>query len=116
MAQLLHICQSCLPTADAVPPSDADLAVLENKLQDAGLDISVKPVDCLNICDAPAALSLQAPKRASYVFSGLNIQTDADDILATCQQHLEAEAGWIKEAMACGRLRFCLVARIPSAE
>ena len=115
VTQTLHICQSCLPIKDASPPSDADLISLQEKLQAAGLDISVRSVDCLNVCNAPAALSLQAPKRASYVFSGVDIQSDSDDILATCIEHLKSDAGWITQAMACGRLRFCLVARIPSA-
>lgn len=114
MHQTLHICQSCIATQKAKPPTSNELAALQEKLSSAGLDVSVKSVDCLNVCDAPAAVSLQALGKASYVFSDIDITTDAEDIISTCQQHLAADNGWIVDALACGRLRFCLVARLPS--
>ena len=114
MTQILHICQSCLATKSAKPPSDEALADLQSKFSATGMDVIVKPVDCLNVCDAPAAIALQAPGKASYVFSGVDVSGDADDILATCEAHAEAESGWISNALGCGRLRFCLVARVPA--
>ena len=114
MTQMLHICQSCLATKSAKPPSDEALVDLQSKISASGLDVMVQPVDCLNVCDAPTAIALQAPGKASYVFSGIDVSADADDILATCIVHGEAEAGWITNALGCGRLRFCLVARLPA--
>ena len=114
MQQILHICTNCLPTDTASAPDDTNLVALQNKLQASGLDIIVKPVDCLNVCSAPAAMSLQAAGLASYVFSDINVEEDGEAILATCKAHLNAESGWIEDATQCGRLRFCLVARLPA--
>lgn len=74
--------------------------------------IRVADSDCLGPC-APLALCLHGPERAGYVFAGLDAQADADDILATCRVWLAAERGWIEDARPCGRLRFCLTARVP---
>lgn len=114
MSQILHICQSCLGTDTAKPPSDRELAALQAKFIAADMNVTVARVDCLNVCDAPAAISLQAADKASYVFSGIDITADAEDIVATCKAHAKAEMGWITDASECGRLRFCLVARLPS--
>lgn len=110
MTQILHICQSCVSGA----PSDEALAALQASLTKAGVDAAVRSADCLGVCKAPTCLSLQDAGRASYVFSSVDLKTDTDDIIATCQHYAGAEAGWIEDARACGRLRNCLVARLPA--
>ena len=50
---------------------------------------------------------------ASYVFSGVSLSADLDDIVATCRVYAESPEGIITDAHACGRLRELLVARLP---
>lgn len=80
---------------------------------DLACRIRVEDSDCLGPC-APLTLCLHGPGRAGYVFAGLDAEADAGDILATCRAWLAAEQGWIEDARPCGRLRFCLTARVPA--
>ncbi len=91
---------------------------VETALNDANLsqNVTVKRVACLGACETPKALAMQAEGRASYVFSGLNLNEDAKDIAQTCQVYLTAPKGWIEDAHPCGRLRYCLRTRIPALE
>jgi len=84
----------------------------------AGIDHQVKltPQACFGACDAPVSLSLQAPDRATYLFSGVDPDADATDIVATVRAYLDAPQGWIEDARPCGRLRHCLVGRVPALE
>ena len=103
MAQLtLHICGDC---------PGADLSVLEGILPTGVL---VLKAPCLNACDKPVAVTFQG-SGAAYVFHGINPAADAADIAATAQTYLDSPEGWIEDARPCGRLRFCLRARLPSA-
>ena len=80
------------------------------------MDARVEIADhaCFSGCAEPTALALQGQGRASYVFSGLDVVADADDIAATCKTYLDSPKGWIEDARPCGRLRMCLRARIPA--
>ncbi|MDE4305818.1 DUF1636 family protein [Phaeobacter gallaeciensis] len=69
---------------------------------------------CMNACSAPIALGLQGEGRASYVFAGIDPIQDANDVAATCLSYISARKGWIVDATSCGRLRFCLRARLPA--
>ncbi|WP_226688257.1 DUF1636 family protein [Ruegeria arenilitoris] len=108
----LLICSSCAGTRDRV----AERQAVDNALVRAGLNGRVVISDhaCFSGCAEPTALALQAAGRASYVFSGVDIVTDAEDIVATCKAYLDSPAGWIEDARPCGRLRMCLRARIPA--
>lgn len=108
----LRLCASCTPET-----TGADTA-LRDALQRAGISGSVSIVaqNCFGACGSPVALSLQAQGRATYLFSGVDPNTDQDDIVATAQAYLSAPQGWIVDARACGRLRFCLVGRVPVLE
>ena len=59
---------------------------------------------------------MQAKGRASYVFSDIDLKKNAKDIAQTCQVYLTVPKGWIEDAHPCGRLRYCLRARIPALE
>jgi len=107
----LLLCATC-STAEYARDRDA----AANALDSAGLgdQVMIESVACLGGCEEPASIGLQAPSRASYVFSGVDTVSDASDIAATCRTYLAADKGWIEDARACGRLRFCLRARIPA--
>lgn len=110
----LLICSSCSGTRDRAAEKQAMQAALSR----AGLDDRVALSDhaCFSSCAEPAALALQSAGRASYVFSGINVVADADDIAATCRTYLDSPGGWIEDARPCGRLRMCLRARIPALQ
>ncbi|CUK06276.1 putative metal-binding protein [Ruegeria denitrificans] len=108
----LLICSSCAGPRDA----EAEKQAVDTALTQAGLNDRVEVTDhaCFSGCAKPTALALQAAGRASYVFSGVNVVSDAEDIAATCKAYLDSPAGWIEDARPCGRLRMCLRARIPA--
>ncbi|WP_170572626.1 DUF1636 family protein [Ruegeria atlantica] len=108
----LLICSSCSGQRDRAAERQAVGAALSR----AGLEDRVEVSDhaCFSGCSEPTALALQSAGRASYVFSGVNIVADAEDIAATCNTYLDSPEGWIEDARPCGRLRMCLRARIPA--
>lgn len=110
---VLRLCHGCEGAAFA----EGRRAVVA-ALAAAGLaeQVTVARAACLGNCAEPRSLALQGPGRASYVFSGLDLQQDAGDIAATCAAYLQAPMGWIEDARPCGRLRLCLRARIPALE
>lgn len=92
------------------------MQAVDAALARAELDRHVSVVEhaCFSGCSEPVAIALQAEGRGSYVFSGVNVARDADDIAATCRTYLDSPKGWIEDARPCGRLRMCLRARIPA--
>ena len=103
MAKLtLHICGEC---------KGAELSALVGVLPET---VEVRKSPCLDACDKPVALTFQGAG-AAYVFHGVKLTEDAADIAATARAYLESPDGWIEDARPCGRLRFCLRARLPSA-
>ena len=106
----LDICRECVP----LDAEDA-LAELQKKLARQLADqVSIRLAPCIERCDAPCAMTLQSAQGAGYVFSGINLAADADDIVETCRAYLSSKDGWIEDARPCGRLRFCLAARLPA--
>ncbi|MCE8537476.1 DUF1636 family protein [Ruegeria pomeroyi] len=110
----LSLCSSCQGERDR--DQGAERAALAEALARAGLSGRVELVEhaCFGACATPVALALQGPGQASYVFSDLDVVADADDIAATCRVYLDSPGGWIADARPCGRLRQCLLARIPA--
>ncbi len=76
--------------------------------------VRVELAPCLERCDAPVAMTVQCKGGAGYVFSGIRPDADTQDIIATCRAYLNSPGGWIEDARPCGRLRFCLSARLPA--
>ena len=68
---------------------------------------------CLSVCAKPVTLAAQGAGRATYVFSGLTPE-DVGDVVAFATAYDTAKAGWIEDARPLGRLRLCLVARVPA--
>ncbi len=108
------ICNSCSGTRDR----DAERQAVARALAEAGLAERIELAEhaCFNGCQDPVALALQGAGMASYVFSGVDVVADADDIAATCQTYLDSPTGWIEDARPCGRLRLCLRTRIPALQ
>ncbi|MFT5341788.1 MAG: putative metal-binding protein [Paracoccaceae bacterium] len=109
------ICNTCLRAPDATPLAD-DIEALRTALQSAGLAalFEVTEVGCFGGCSNPSGIAFQGQGRASYVFSGTELASDLNDVLAFCHAYLAAKDGWIEDARPLGRLRHCLRARIPA--
>jgi len=103
----LTLCSQCAPATFAT-----DLQGVRDALERAGLAVAVRAQACLNCCEAPHAMALHGAGRATCIFHRVDIAEDLPDIVATVRHWLDAERGWIVDAQGCGRLRFCLRARI----
>jgi len=109
------ICETCQGLGIRTP-GPADLAALAEAIAATDLNgrIDVASTACLSGCTDPVSIALRGEGRAAYVFSGVDLDADRADILATCRLYLESPKGWIEDARPCGRLRHCLRARIPA--
>ena len=115
LMNLITICSKCEQNNSEIPKRAQELA-LQEALKTSGLAqaFSVRWVDCMNVCDEPVTIALQGKTKATYVFAGVSLNTDINDIVTTCQAYLTADGGWIEDAKPCGRLRHCLKSRIPA--
>lgn len=112
MTVRLVICDTCAKVGEM--PRGADWAPgVRAAFADQNLDIDVVTTSCLNVCDDPLTFALQGDGRATYVFSGALPDQDIDDLCGLARLYLDAPEGWITDARKAGRLRDCLVARVP---
>lgn len=80
----------------------------------AGLPFGVQDFECMSNCAKPLSVAFKAPGKATYLFGGVVPETDLDDTLAFATMYLDSADGWIDDARGAGRLRFCLIGRVPS--
>lgn len=99
----LVICKAC---------AGGDGAVLARAVKGRVPGIRVETAACLNVCDKPVALALTGSGRDSYLFAGVEAK-DAGDLEALMRLYVEAAPG-IADARPAGRLRLCLLGRIPA--
>ena len=71
-------------------------------------------VECLNACGAPLALAVTGEGKATYLFGGVDPEAQAGEVLVFAGLYREAPGGEVADARAAGRLRFCLLGRIPA--
>ncbi|MEM9581146.1 MAG: DUF1636 family protein [Pseudomonadota bacterium] len=103
------ICSTC-----AAPGADPQGAGFADALQ--GLvpkGVVVETTECMNLCNAPMSMALRGEGRDVYLFSGVDPETDLDNAAALARIYSEAEGGTITDARPAGRLRHCLVGRVP---
>ncbi|WP_083225691.1 DUF1636 family protein [Neptunicoccus sediminis] len=77
-------------------------------------DFTVETHDCLSACAKPNSLSFRADGKAAYLFAGVDPVADRSDIAAFARLYAQSGDGWIEDARPAGRLRFCLIGRIPA--
>ncbi|MEH6359593.1 MAG: DUF1636 domain-containing protein, partial [Amylibacter sp.] len=93
----------------------ADLKAVFAKSSDAAIrDFKIETYECMSACAKPMAISFRAQGKAAYMFSGVDPAKDQQDILAFAKLYIAAKDGWIEDARPCGRLRHCLLGRIPA--
>ena len=103
---VLRLCEECGGESGALAEALAT--------RDFAEPVHLESGGCMNGCAAPVSMALQGTDRATYFFSGVDPATDIADILATVGAYIEAPGGWIADARRCGRLRLCLVGRVPA--
>jgi predicted metal-binding protein len=86
--------------------------VLADHLRERGLEVRL--VECLNACGAPLALAVTGEGKATYLFGGVDPEGQAGEVVAFAGLYRDAPGGEVADARSCGRLRFCLRARIPA--
>ncbi len=94
------VCRTCAGGADLA-------ALLRGRV-----GVAVEEADCLNVCERPASLALRGPGRDVYLFAGVR-PADAADAAALVRLWQDAEGGRIEDARPAGRLRYCLLGRVP---
>ncbi len=76
--------------------------------------IEVRLVECLNACGRPLALAVTGQGKAAYLFAGVDPEEQAGEVAAFAGLYRDAPAGEVADARGAGRLRFCLLGRIPA--
>ena len=108
---VLRLCSTC--PADGRPGGTDRL---EAAISKADLPVPVQLVrqECMNGCSEPVTMALQGQGMATCFFTGIDPEADCDDIVNTMRAYMDSPAGWIEDARPCGRLRHCLVGRVPA--
>ena len=89
----------------------ADLrAALEGRLP-AGAELAV--TDCMVVCAKPVTLSVRAPGKAAYLFSGVGAE-QAHEVATFARLFDASPDGVVADVRPIGALRFQLVGRIPA--
>jgi predicted metal-binding protein len=114
----VFICSTCQNGDEAQPKGDelamALKAIFTKSDDPAVRDFNIETFACMSACANPMAISFRAHGKAAYMFSGINPAKDQNDILAFAKLYVAAKDGWIEDARPCGRLRHCLLGRIPA--
>ena len=109
MADRLVICDTCAALGDTAKGAD-----WAKTLRGVVKGVEVKTVSCLNICDRPVSLAVQGKGKPTYVFGDTDPDTDTDNLISLLELYQSAPKGDITDARSIGRLRHCLVAKIPA--
>lgn len=80
----------------------------------AGEGVEVRVAECLFACGKPVALAVTGEGKATYLFAGVDPETQAGEVAAFLGLYRDAPAGEVTDARNCGQLRFCLLGRIPA--
>jgi predicted metal-binding protein len=111
MGDTLTICSGCRATDS--PAKGGNLAKrLESALAGSGTRVAL--VDCMIVCGEPVTVSFRAEGKAAYLFSGVNPETQAENLVTFARLYADAADGIVDDVRPCGDLRFRLVGRIPA--
>lgn len=103
------VCDTCAAPGET-PQGEAFARALQMQAPEG---MTVETTACMNLCRQPLALALRGEGCDIYMFAGLDPARDLDDAVALMRLYAEAETGTITDARPAGRLRHCLVGRVP---
>ena len=109
MAHRVVVCSTCENT-----DGKGFAAQLRVAMAERGMDFEVQDHDCMSNCADPLSLAFSAPGKATYLFGGVDPGRDLDDTLAFAAMYATSADGWIDDARGAGRLRHCLIGRVPA--
>lgn len=68
---------------------------LKAELTDRGLQdvVTLEPLRCMAGCSRPCNVSVAAPDKLTYIFSGVSAQNGAETMAEFCQQHVNSTDG-----------------------
>ena len=89
-------------------------ARLRSELAGRDASFEVQSHDCLSNCARPLSPAFTAPGKATYLFGDVDPGIDLNDTLAFAALYAATPDGWIEDARPAGRLRFCLIGRVPA--
>ena len=107
MADRITICESCRSDG---PAKGAALAERLGGMVGA----EVATTDCMIVCGKPVTVSFRATGKAAYLFSGVDPDTQAEEIAEFARLYADAADGIVNDVRSIGQLRFCLIGRIPA--
>jgi predicted metal-binding protein len=110
MAVKITICEGCRAT-DGPMLGVAMIGPLRAAV--AGI-ADVVTTDCMVVCGAPVSVSVRAPGKAAYLFSGVDLETQIENLATFVRLYAQAPDGIVGDVRPCGDLRFRLVGRIPA--
>lgn len=108
MADKITICESCR-SAETAPVG----AALAERLRGM-VDAEVATTDCMIVCSKPVTVSFRATGKAAYLFSGVDPETQAEEIAEFARLYALADDGIVQDVRSIGQLRFCLIGRVPA--
>ena len=107
MADRITICESCRSDGPAKG------AALAERLRGM-VGAEVATTDCMIVCGKPVTVSFRATGKAAYLFSGVDPETQAEEIAEFARLYADAADGIVNDVRSIGQLRFCLIGRIPA--
>ncbi|WP_297773186.1 DUF1636 domain-containing protein [uncultured Roseovarius sp.] len=109
MAHRIVVCSTC-----EGGDGKAFAARIRAALAARSMEFSVEDHDCMSNCARPLSVAFSAPDKATYLFGDVDPLRDLDDTLAFAALFAETPNGWIEDARPAGRLRHCLIGRVPA--
>lgn len=103
MRHVISICGDC----------EGDGAALVEAVAALDPAAELRMVPCMNLCSRPVTVAARAEGKAAYLFGGVT-PAEAEGVAAFARLYAEAPDGVIADARPLGRLRFCLIGRIPA--
>jgi len=121
VAGCLHVCGTCRPMGATVPVAGkqgaADLVAFARRVAahfpTGTFGIQVYP--CLGGCTRRGRFSVSAPGRWSWLFAGIDPETDGDTLLMFLRAWLSAPAGLVDKKERSSWVKMKSIGRVPPA-
>ena len=109
MSHRIVVCSTC-------DGSDGKIfaARLRSALAERDMDFAVQDHDCMSNCSRPLSVAFSAVDKATYLFGDIDPEIDLSDTVAFAVLYANSPDGWIDDARPAGRLRHCLIGRVPA--
>lgn len=114
MTTQILVCTTCRSAEEPLEPRDqrsgARLFAALNAVE-SGFEIV--PVECLSVCKRPCTVSFSAPKKWTYIYGDLPVDTAAETILTGAALYEAAPDGLIPWKQRPEALKKGVIARLP---